>query len=450
MSLVGPEPLSSNPLTQLGWDWSAERRGRREAIDWPPGDTRFHPLRTWQVTRDPLALLLDAYERHGPFFTVRILSSLQAFMIGPEANHHVLVSHARDFRWRDGGFGQLVPLLGDGMLTIDGDFHRRSRRIMLPAFHSQQIAATAAVMEEEADAAVGAWKPGDRVDVYEWARRLALRIAMRALFGFRGDDEQAARDFTVALDFYGHDYTLQTLRGPRTPWARMRAARERLDALIHGAIRARRSDGERGLDVLSLLLDACDEDGTRLTDEQIRDQVMTLLFAGHDTTTATIAFLFYELARHPEEDDRLGADPGRLECVLDETLRLYPPAWIGPRRAANRVDFAGRSIPAGLPVAYSSYVSHRLAEVFADPHAFVPDRMAPERKAALPRGAYVPFGAGSRICLGMRFGQAEIHVIARRILQDFRLGLEPGFELVIRQTPTLGPRGGMPMIVAAR
>ncbi len=305
-------------------------------------------------------------------------------------------------------------------------------------------------MEEEAGAAVGTWRPGARVDVYEWARRLALRIAMRALFGFRGDDARAAHDFTVALDFYGYDYTLQTLRGPRTPWARMQAAKQRLDTLIHGAIAARRAEGERGLDVLSLLLDAQDEDGAQLTDTQIRDQVMTLLFAGHDTTTATIAFMFYELARHPEEDDRLAADPDRLERVIDEILRLYPPAWIGPRRAAGRVDFQGHSIPAGLPVAYSSYVSHRLPDVFEDPHAFVPDRMAPEAKAALPRGAYVPFGAGSRICLGMRFGQAEIRVIARRILQDFRLRLEPGYALQIRQTPTLGPRGGMPMVVEAR
>jgi cytochrome P450 len=450
VSLVGPEPYSSNPFRQLATDWRAERRAG--GVRWPPGDNGFHPLRTQQVTRDPLGLLLDAYERHGPFFTMRILSSRQAFMIGPEANHHVLVSHAADFRWRDGGFGQLIPLLGDGMLTIDGDFHRRSRRIMLPSFHRDQIAAATTAMEEEADRAVGAWRAGERFDLYDWARALALRIAMRALFGFGvgGAERGAARDFEIALGYYGRDFVVQSLRGPRTPWARMRTARVRLDALIYGEIARRRAGGARGLDVLSLLLDAHDEDGTHLTDAQIRDQVMTLLFAGHDTTTATIAFLFYELARHPDEDARLVADPDRLELVLDETLRLYPPAWIGPRRAAREVSFGGYEIPAGLPVAYSSYISHRLAHVFEDPHAFRPDRMTPERKSALPRGAYVPFGAGSRICLGMRFGQAEIRVIARRILRDFRLSLDPGFALEIRQTPTLGPRRGMPMTVLAR
>ncbi|MEJ7891174.1 MAG: cytochrome P450 [Solirubrobacteraceae bacterium] len=450
MSLIGPEPLPSNPLRALANDWRAERSGR--GVDWPPGDTRLHPLRTWQITTDPLHLLLDAYERHGPFFTLRILSSRQAFMIGPEANHHVLVSHAADFRWRDGGFGQLIPLLGDGMLTIDGEFHRRSRKIMLPAFHREQIAATATTMEEEANRAVGDWRDGERLDLAGWARALALRIAMRALFGFRPDhaDRSAAHDFEVALGFYGYDYVVQILRGPRTPWARMHAARRRLDALIHAEIDRRRRDGERGLDVLSLLLDATDEDGTGLTDRQIRDQVMTLLFAGHDTTTATITFMFYELARHPEEDERLAGDPDRLERVIDETLRLYPPAWIGPRRTVREVTFNGHTIPAELPAAYSSYVSHRLAHVFADPHAFRPDRMAPEAKAALPRGAYVPFGAGSRICLGMRFGQAEIRIIARRVLRDFRLRVDPGYTLEVRQTPTLGPRRGMPVTVVAR
>lgn len=448
-ALAGPEPFPSNPLAHLAMDWRAERNGAARRVSWPPGDNRVDVRRTHRIATDPLALLLDAYERHGPVFTMRFLSK-QVFLLGPEANHAVLVSRARDFRWRDGGFGQLIPLLGDGMLTIDGDFHRSSRRIMLPAFHSEQVAATGAIMTEEIDAAVGEWRDGERIELYGWARRLALRIAMRALFGFRADDEQAARDFEQALAFYGHDYVVQTLRGPRTPWARMHAARRRLDTLIHGAIADRRRTGERGLDVLSLLLDATDEDGQGLSDRHVRDHVMTLLFAGHDTTTATIGFLFHELDRNPDEREALEADPDRLERCLDETLRLYPPAWIGPRRVVRDVEIGGCTIPAGMPAAYSSYVSHRLPDVFADPHAFRPDRMAPEAKAKLPRGAYVPFGGGSRICLGMRFGQAEIRAIARRILGDFRLQEEPGYRLEVRQTPTLGPRHGLPMFVRRR
>ena len=191
--------------------------------------------------------------------------------------------------------------------------------------------------------------------------------------------------------------------------------------------------------MLSLLLDA------PLSDRHVRDHVMTLLFAGHDTTTATIAFLFYELARHPDMADAAAADPQYLDQALDETLRLYPPAWIGPRRADKDYEFAGHRIAAGAPVNYSSWASHRLPDVWEEPHAFRPERFAPEARKQIPKGAYVPFGGGSRICLGMRFGQAEIRAIATAVLERFRVELPPGFVLRIRQTPTLGPAGGLPV-----
>jgi cytochrome P450 len=177
----------------------------------------------------------------------------------------------------------------------------------------------------------------------------------------------------------------------------------------------------------------------------VRDHVMTLLFAGHDTTTATIAFLFYELARHPDVADAAAADPQRLEQALDETLRLYPPAWIGPRRAATTFEFAGLRIAEGAPVNYSSWASHRLPDVWEEPDAFRPERFAPEARKRIPKGAYVPFGGGSRICLGMRFGQAEIRAIANAVGERFRVELPAGFRLRIRQTPTLGPAGGLPV-----
>ena len=217
-----------------------------------------------------------------------------------------------------------------------------------------------------------------------------------------------------------------------------------------------------------MLLHATNEDGSSLTDEQVRDQALTLLFAGHDTTTSTVAFLFYELARNREWREKLVAEQDALvgdgmpsgeqlfaempllDQAIDETLRLYPPAWVGPRRAAVDFEFAGHRVPAGVPVNYSSWASHRLPEVFADPDEFRPERFAPDERAKLPKGAYVPFGAGPRICIGMRFGQLEVKAIASRILSRFELGLEPGYELVVRQNPTLGPDGGLPVRVSAR
>jgi cytochrome P450 len=429
-----PPPVSSNPLKRAAFEVAAERRA---SPGFPPGDTGLSITRTRAMVRNPLGVLLDAYERRGPVFTLRLLHVNNVFLLGPEANHFVLVAGADHFRWRDGAFGDLIPLLGDGLLTTDGDYHRRSRRIMLPAFHHERIAGYRAVMEEEAGRAAGELRPGATVDVYRWARRLALRVAMRALFGFDADasrgDLDPAHEFERALSFYGEDSYVQILRGPRTPFARLQSARRRLDALVYAEIARRRASGERGEDVLSLLLDS------ELTDGQIRDEVMTLLFAGHDTTTSTIAFLFWELAERPDWTD--------LDAAIDETLRLYPPAWIGPRRSAEPFELHGHRIPAGVPVYYCSWASHRLPDVWPDPHAFRPERFVGEERAKIPRGAYVPFGGGSRICLGMRFGQLEVGVVAAAVLERVRLERLPGHRLEIRQTPTLGPRGGLPMLV---
>jgi cytochrome P450 len=343
----------------------------------------------------------------------------------------------------------------------------------MPAFHREQIDAAVDVMVEETERALASWQPGDVVDVYEWARELAMRVAMRALLGLDPDDRDkgaaAAYHFERALSFYGIDFHLRLLRGPGTPWRRLKASREVLDEIVYGEIAHRRAepDPERR-DVLSLLLEARDEDGSGFSDQEVRDQLMTLLFAGHDTSTSTISFLLYELARHPhalariydEQERVLGSEPPtaehlngglrELEMALDETLRLYPPAWIGSRRAVESFEFGGHQVPAGARVYYCSWASHRLPHVFPDPEAFIPERFERERKARLPKGAYVPFGGGSRICIGKRFGQTEIKTVATMLLQRFRLELPPGRTMTVRQMPTLSPRGGLRMVVRER
>jgi cytochrome P450 len=168
---------------------------------------------------------------------------------------------------------------------------------------------------------------------------------------------------------------------------------------------------------------------------------MTLLFAGHDTTTSTVTFLFYELARNPGDHD--------LDLAIDETLRMYPPAWIGPRRSVDPFELHGVRVPGGVLVNYCSWASHHLAEVFPEPFRFRPERFTEEARAALPKGAYVPFGGGSRTCIGMRFGLLEVRTIAAAIRERFSLELaEPERPLSIRQMPTLSPRGGLPVVVS--
>jgi cytochrome P450 len=467
-----PEQLSDNPVVRVADDVRAEFRVRRRGA-YPPGPQSFSASRTLQAARDPLPLLLSLYEEHGPIFSARLLHHPVIFMLGPEANHFITVAHPENFHWRESSFGDLIPLLGDGLLTIDDAYHDRARQIMMPAFHREQVRASVEAMVGETRSAIERLRPGQVVDVYEWMRGLAMRIAMRALLGLDPDEAgkgaAAAEHFERALGFYGIDFHLRLLRGPGSPWSKMVRSRAVLDEIVYGEIAQRRADPDpEKMDILSLLLGVQDEAGEGFTDKEVRDQVMTLMFAGHDTSTSTLTFMMHELARHPdvleklqgEQDrvlggespdiDRLEKEMPYLEMVLDEVLRLYPPAWIGPRRAVRDFEFNGHRVARGAYVNYCSWASHRIPEVFPEPEAFIPERFTRERKAALPRGAYVPFGGGRRICIGKRFGQTEVKLVATMLLQRLRLDAMPGRTMTVRQMPTLSPRGGLEMRVLPR
>jgi retinoid hydroxylase len=471
MPIASPPPLRTmSPWLTVVKDLQAERAAE---VPFPPGDTSFSLARTKRFADDPLPLLLESYERYGPIFTLRLFHGQVVFMLGPEANHYMTVSHASNFEWRESHFREMISFLGDGLLTTDGDYHRRSRQAMLPAFHSERVKATIDTMTQETEAALKRIVPGSTVDLYSWTRRLALRIAMKALFGLDPDGAEAQRVdaaalFEQALGFYATDFRLRLLRGPGTPWQRQQRATKLLNGLIYAEINRRRRTGERGMDVLSLLLDASDDEGNTLSDMQIRDEVMTLLFAGHDTTTSTVAFMFYELASHPEVVERMRAEQHEklagalptaeqlmrgelpeLEMVLEETLRKYPPAWIGPRRSVAAFEFQGATVPGDAFVDYCSWASHHLPDVFPEPFAFRPERFNAEGKAQMLKGAYIPFGGGSRTCIGMRFGQLEVRTIATLLLRHCSLTLPRDFQLTVRQMPTISPKQGLPMHVAA-
>ena len=462
----GPRPAFPGPLAIYS-DARQERRAMaRMAL--PAGENRLSLENTWRFRHDVLDLLLDCYERHGPIFGLRIMVGYNLMMIGPEANHFVLVSGRESFAWRSGRMGDLLTLVGDGLLTTDGDYHDASRAVMMPAFHRERVARSAEVMTAEASVAADRLAVGPTVDLYGWTRDLAMRIAMRALFGFDPDSGRAheiAARFESGLGFHAREFPMQLLVGPGTPLAKLRRDRAALERLVGDEIRRRRADGEGigGADILTSLMGATDGEGDSLSDGQVLDHVLTLLFAGHDTTTSTLSFLIYELARHPEWTERLAAEidavcgerePSAEELfsglplltrAIDETLRLYPPAWFGPRRSVRDFEFAGVRAPAGIPVAYSSWVTHRLPDVFEDPDEFRPERFEPERRARWPRGAYVPFGMGPRVCIGKRFGYTEVHAIAAALIRRFSFELPIGWEVDVQQAPTLSPRGGLPL-----
>jgi cytochrome P450 len=467
----GPAPMEPRLFQRIAEDIRRERRVRRRAA-LPPGSIAPSWANTRAIISDPLSLLLDHHRRFGPVFTLRLLHEPIVWAIGAEVNHQILVSDFDAFQWREGRFADLWPLLGDGLLNVDGAYHRDFRMLMLPAFHRDYIAALADTMIEEALAAAERLDDGQVVEIYHWVRELALRIALRGLLGLDatdGRERPLADAFEASLAIHGEPVHLQLLPLPRSPLARAIAARRRLDALVRAEIEERRRRGDPGRGVLGLLLSATDDSGSPLPTRVVRDQAVTLLFAGHDTTTTTFTFLIYELGRNPavrktvedELDDALGtgtpsaaALDGQslpiLERSLKETLRCYPAAWVGPRRTTRDVTLAGVDVPAEIGVQYSSWVTHHLPELYPDPFRFDPDRFLPEREAALPRGAYIPFGGGSRMCLGKRFGEYELRALATVLLTRVRFEPCSREDPKIVTTPTLGPKGGLRFVVRAR
>jgi len=466
-----PPPMQLGLLRRIADDVRRERRVRRRAV-LPPGSLAPSWSHTRRIISDPLTLLLEHERRYGPVFTIRLLHEPIVWAIGAEVNHQILVSEFDAFHWREGRFADLWPLLGDGLLNIDGAYHRDFRMLMLPAFHREYIDGVAATMIEEALAAVDRLEEGQEVEIYHWVRELALRIALRGLLGLDvtgGREQPLAKAFEASLAIHGEPILMQMLPLPRLPLARAIAARRALDALVRAEIEERRRRGDPGRGVLGLLLAATDDSGSPLPTGVVRDQAVTLLFAGHDTTTTTFTFLLYELGRGrpareavEQELDRVigprvptaGELDGHalpvLERSLKETLRCYPAAWVGPRRSVRDVTLGGVNVPADIGVQYSSWATHHLDSLFPDPFRFDPDRFLPEREAALPRGAYIPFGGGSRMCLGKRFGEYELRALAAVLLTRVRFALRSAESPQIVTTPTLGPRDGLRFTIHGR
>ena len=471
ISAARPGPLDQRLFARIADDMRREQRVRRRAA-LPPGSTRFSWGHTRAIIADPLTLLLEHERRFGPVFTIRLLHEPIVWAVGAEVNHQILVSEFDAFQWREGRFADLWPLLGDGLLNSDGAYHRDFRMLMLPAFHREYVERVSETMIEEAHTAAEGLSEGQVVELYHWVRELALRIALRGLLGVDatgGRERALAAAFESSLAIHGEPVLMQMLPVPGGPLRRAIAARHTLDRLVRAEIDERRRRGDPGRGVLGLLLAATDEAGSALPVGVVRDQAVTLLFAGHDTTTTTFTFLVHELGRNAAALEAVQAEldavvgtrlptPAQLdgqalpmlERSLKETLRRYPPAWVGPRRTTRDVRLADVPVPAEIGVQYSSWATHHLPELYPDPFRFDPDRFLPEREAALPRGAYIPFGGGSRMCLGKRFGEYELRALASVLLTRVRFDPCSPESPRVATTPTLGPKGGLRFVVRAR
>lgn len=366
-------------------------------------------------------------------------------------------------------------LLGDGLLTSEGEHWRRERRLIQPAFHRDRIAGYADTMAAYAMRAAAAWQDGARVDVHREMMQLTLAIAGMTLFGARVEDEAA--EIGAALDIAMAMFQRLTLpfselldRLPLPANRRFAAARARLDATVYRMIQERRAAGGDTGDVISMLLLAQDEsgDGTGMTDTQVRDEVLTLFLAGHETTANALAWTWYLLARHPDVESALHAEVDRVlgdrqptaddlarlsytRAVIAESMRLYPPAWVLGREAREPFELAGYTIPVGTMVFMSQWLIQRDARWFPDPLAFRPERWTPEMERALPRFAYFPFGAGPRKCIGESFAWMEAVLVLAVLARRWRVRLaHPEREITPRALITLRPSGGVPAIIEAR
>jgi cytochrome P450 len=423
--------------------------------------------------RDPLAFLRQLALAHGDVVSFRIGQG-EAFLVNdPDLIRDVLVTHDRRFS-KGQGLRVAERLLGQGLLTSEGEFHRRQRRLAQPAFHRQRIAGYATTMSRHALDWQDRWRDGDGMDVAQEMGGLTLRIAAKTLFDC--DVAEEIRDISEALTESLRLYSWATLPfaarlEPFLPFLTRRfdQARDRLDAVVYRMIAERRASGEDRGDLLSMLLLACDPDGDggRMTDHQLRDEAMTLLLAGHETTANVLAWTWYLLAQSPEAEARLHAEvdevvSGRVPTVDDvprlpytrrvlaESMRCYPPAWIIARRALEDCPLEAFTVPAGALVLMSQWVTHHDPRYYPDPFRFDPERWDPERAAERPKFAYYPFGGGSRLCIGEQFAWMEGILVLATLAARWRFRLVPGHPVVPQPVLTLRLKHGIRMTAHRR
>jgi cytochrome P450 len=418
--------------------------------------------------RDPLRTLDRIAAEYGDIAGFRFGPASEVLVSHPDLVRQVLVTEQRSFA-KGRALQEARRVIGDGLLTSEGALHLRQRRLMQPVFAHRHIGAYADAMAECTDAVQARWRDGAVRDVHEEMARLTLTIVGRTLFDadVEGEAREIGDALTVALE------VVNRLVYPFGPWLerlplpsrrRFQEARTRLDSTIYRLIDERRAGAADATDLLSLLLAAQDAEGG-MSDQQVRDEAMTIFLAGHETTAVWLTWTWYLLSQHPEVEARLheeldrtigsrlptGADlPGLPygERVLREALRLYPPVWLVGRRALVDVELDGHPVPAGTVVLASQWIVHRDPRWWPSPSRFDPDRWvgAVDR----PEYAFFPFGGGTRICIGEGFAWLEAKLALATIASRWRLRLAPGHTVSTRPRITLRPGGGMPMTLERR
>jgi cytochrome P450 len=384
----------------------------------------------------------------------------------PDHIEQVLVGNNRNFIKDRVTRGEL-SILGDGLLTSDGDFWRRQRRLAQPAFHRERIANYAETMVSYTERMLEGWKGGETRDAHHDMMRLTLEIVAKTLVDADIADEaeevgEALGAVMAHFSDQGNGVFLRMLPDsiPTPSNLRYRRAQRQLEEFIYGLIDARRKSGRDTGDLLSMLLHARDEDGSRMSDKQLRDEVMTVIMAGHETTAIALSWTWRLLSLHPEVEKKLHSElaeqlDGRAptmddlpylpytDAILKESMRLFPPAWAIGREAIEDCEIGGYHVPAETQLFISQYVVHRLPHTFEDPENFDPDRWTDGLEKRIPKYAYFPFGGGPRLCIGQSFAKMEAALLLATIAQNFKLDLVPGQRVTPQPSITLRPKNGV-------
>src|ERR687893_2546146 len=423
-----------------------------------------------EYARDPLGFLSGCAQEYGNVVELHFMGQTLYLLSDPGLIEYVLVENNRNFS-NTRILKRNRRLLGEGLLTSEGEFWRRQRRLAQPAFHRKRVAAYGEVMAAFAERSLEAWRDGQTIDVHEEMMHLTLEIVAKCLFdadvGTRATE--VARAMKVALeDFSSQRRLIRIPKSIPTPHnIRFEMAARRLDEVIGTIIENRRKGEEDWGDLLSMLMLAEDESGERMTDKQLRDEVMTLFLAGHETTANTLAWTFWLLSSYAAAEAKLAEELERVlgsrtpivadvpnlpyvERVVKESMRLYPPAWVMGREAVGECEVGGYRMPASTTALMRQWGGHRDPRYHRDPQRFDPDRWTAGYEKEMPRFAYFPFGGGARQCIGAGFAMTEARLVLAAVAQRFGMEIVPGQRVEPYASITLRPKEGIRMTLAAR
>ncbi|MFB7665896.1 cytochrome P450 [Kitasatospora sp. NPDC056138] len=427
---------------------------------------------TWEFKQDRLSLFTRTFQDCGDLGSYTIAGQELYLANSVELIHEILIRHGGLFEKTDRFRSFARPLLGDGLLTATNEEHRRNRRIIQPRFRTAAVKTSTDVPARVARTVAAGWADGRVVDVRREMVKVVLGIVGQNLFSrdiLNEADElgNALTDAIHGFDSQASALVPLTIEWPTPANLRYRRAIDRLERTFYALLSERRAMTRRPDDWLNLLMETRHEDGVPIGDRQIRDEALNMFMPGHETTATALTWSFHLLAGHPrayerlltEVDEVLGDRPVTLQDlprlpyalqVFKEAMRLYPPVYMFTRQATADVEVLGHRIPAGTAVVFSPYVLHRRADYFPDPERFDPDRFSPEREARIPRHAYLPFGAGHRVCIGNHHALLNGHVVLATLAQQARLRPVDGPAPVEEPMVTLRPKGGLPMRVERR